>query len=193
LALGLPTNFRRARLLKRRVADAVPAVHGASVVLAGSCSSATQRQVELVKSKWDSFELDPLAIAAADDSAAEACAWAASRTGDEPILVYSTADPQRVASIQQELGKAHASELVERTMAELAKRLVAGGVRRIVVAGGETAGAVVSALGIEGLRIGPEIDPGVPWTVTLSDPPIALALKSGNFGADDFFLKAFVQ
>jgi uncharacterized protein YgbK (DUF1537 family) len=75
-------------------------------------------------------------------------------------------------------------------MAAIARGLVAKGVRRLVVAGGETSGAVVEALGVKGLRIGPAIDPGVPWTVSLGDPPLALALKSGNFGAPDFFIKA---
>ena len=76
-------------------------------------------------------------------------------------------------------------------MAEVAKGLVSRGVRRLVVAGGETSGAVVQALGISGLRIGPQIDPGVPWTASLDDPPLALALKSGNFGTNDFFTRAF--
>ena len=191
LALGLPTNYRQAGLLRRRAADGLPSIDGASIVLAGSCSTATQRQVARVKSKWDTFELDPLAIADAADAAAEAHAWASSRTGDQPLLIYSTADPAALASVQSTLGREAASALVEQTFAELAKRLVEGGVRRIIVAGGETSGAVVSALGVEGLRIGPEIDPGVPWTATLADTPIALALKSGNFGADDFFERAF--
>jgi uncharacterized protein YgbK (DUF1537 family) len=190
LALGLPSNYRRAGLLRRHDADGALRIEGPAVVLAGSCSAATQRQVDHVRSRWDTFELDPLAIAEAADSAAEACAWAASRIGDAPLLVYSTADPQRVRAVQEKLGRDAAGALVERTLAEIARRLVAAGTRRIVVAGGETSGAVVSALGVEGLRIGPEIDPGVPWTATLADEPIALALKSGNFGGDDFFVRA---
>ncbi|HWP88132.1 MAG TPA: nucleotide-binding domain containing protein, partial [Burkholderiales bacterium] len=81
--------------------------------------------------------------------------------------------------------------MVEQALGEIAKDLVARGARRLVVAGGETSGAVVTALGITGLRVGAEIDPGVPWTASLDEKPIALALKSGNFGGDDFFLKAF--
>ncbi|HEX2830820.1 MAG TPA: 3-oxo-tetronate kinase [Burkholderiales bacterium] len=191
LALGLPVNYRHEGLLKRHAADSVPSIAGPAVVLAGSCSTATQRQVARAKKQWDAFELDPLAISASADPAADAHAWASSRTGEQPILIYSSADAQRVAAAQSQLGRERASELVERTFAELAKRLVDGGVRRMVVAGGETSGAVVSALGVEGLRIGQEIDPGVPWTVTISGEPIALALKSGNFGADDFFTRAF--
>ena len=81
--------------------------------------------------------------------------------------------------------------MIERTLGDIARELMSMGVRRMVVAGGETSGAVVTALGVTGLRVGPEIDPGVPWTASLSEEPIALALKSGNFGSDDFFLKAF--
>jgi uncharacterized protein YgbK (DUF1537 family) len=81
--------------------------------------------------------------------------------------------------------------MVEQALGRVARELVAQGARRLVVAGGETSGAIVTALGVEGLRIGAEIDPGVPWTASLGDEPVALALKSGNFGSDDLFLKAF--
>jgi 3-dehydrotetronate 4-kinase len=107
-----------------------------------------------------------------------------------PVLVYSSAEPEDVAVVQHVLGKAASAALVESTFAAVARLLVAHGVRRLVVAGGETSGAVVEALGIEALAIGPQIDPGVPWTVSLGEPAIALALKSGNFGAADFFEKA---
>jgi uncharacterized protein YgbK (DUF1537 family) len=97
--------------------------------------------------------------------------------------------------VQERLGRERAGALVEETLAAIAKGLVEAGARRLVVAGGETAGAVVQALGVTGLRIGRQIDPGVPWTVSLpgslGGPPLALALKSGNFGAPDFFLRAF--
>ena len=93
--------------------------------------------------------------------------------------------------MQERLGRERAGALVEQTLAAIARGLAQRGVRRFVVAGGETAGAVVQALGVTGLRIGRQIDPGVPWTMSLGDPPLALALKSGNFGAPDFFLRAF--
>jgi uncharacterized protein YgbK (DUF1537 family) len=162
------------------------------VVLSGSCSAATQRQVAAMKAACASFELDPLRLAEGESVVEEAVAWARPRLGLSPVLIYSTADATRVADIQAKLGRERAGEAVEQALAEIAKRLVACGARRLIVAGGETSGAVVSALGIEGLRIGAEIDPGVPWTTSLGEPPLALALKSGNFGADDFFLKAFV-
>ncbi|HEX3954208.1 MAG TPA: nucleotide-binding domain containing protein, partial [Stellaceae bacterium] len=117
----------------------------------------------------------------------------------QPLLISATAPPETVAAVQQQLGREAAGALVERIMANIARGLVERGARRLVVAGGETAGAVVQALGVTGLRIGRQIDPGVPWTTSLpaSSPagsgkgPIALALKSGNFGAPDFFLRAF--
>ena len=110
------------------------------------------------------------------------------------MLVYSTADPEMVKGVQQRLGVAQAGALVERVLAGIARGLVERGVRRLVVAGGETSGAVVQALGVERLRIGTQIDPGVPWCAARSPAAngmIHLALKSGNFGGVDFFTKAF--
>jgi 3-dehydrotetronate 4-kinase len=107
------------------------------------------------------------------------------------VLIYASAAPEEVRRAQAELGRERAGALVEQAMAAIAKGLVEAGVRRLVVAGGETSGAVVQALGVTGIRIGPQIDPGVPWTASLDEPALALALKSGNFGAPDFFLKAF--
>ena len=190
LALGLPANFRSQGLLERRAVESVLEIDGSAAVIAGSCSAATQRQVAAMKESCASLELDPLALAGGDGAVEAAIDWAKVRLGSAPVLIYSTADAARVSEIQAKLGRERAGGLVERALAQIAKRLVDLGVRRLVVAGGETAGAVVSALGIEGLRIGQEIDPGVPWTASLSDPPLALALKSGNFGSDDFFLKA---
>ncbi|MGE5791624.1 MAG: nucleotide-binding domain containing protein, partial [Bacteroidota bacterium] len=109
----------------------------------------------------------------------------------EPFLVYSTAEPAQVATVQAKLGAERAATLVEDALALVAEQIVARGVRRLVVAGGETSGAVVKALRVKALAIGPQIDPGVPWTISVgSKPRIALALKSGNFGAPDFFAKA---
>ena len=191
LALGLPDNFRRQGLLRRNTRDAAAPIAGHAAVLAGSCSEATQRQVATMKRACESFALDPLRTPEEAAAADEALQWAVARLGAAPVLIYSTAAPAHVGHVQERLGRDAASAWFERTLAEIAKGLVERGVRRLVVAGGETAGAVVGALGIAGLRIGGEIDPGVPWTTSLTDPPLALALKSGNFGTDDFFLKAF--
>ena len=110
------------------------------------------------------------------------------------MLIYATATPEAVKAVQAQLGAEKAGSLVEDALAGIARGLVELGVGQLIVAGGETSGAVVKALGIKGLRIGPEIDPGVPWTAALGgERPLALALKSGNFGTPDFFLKAWEQ
>jgi uncharacterized protein YgbK (DUF1537 family) len=106
------------------------------------------------------------------------------------VLVYATAAPEEVRAVQERLGAEVAAARVEEVMAGVARGFVERGVRRLVVAGGETSGAVVQALDVRALRIGPQIDPGVPATVSVGEPALALALKSGNFGSEDFFLKA---
>ncbi|HEY3911781.1 MAG TPA: 3-oxo-tetronate kinase [Stellaceae bacterium] len=196
IALGLPGNFRRRGLLgDNTAADTLPPISGAAAVLSGSCSGATLAQVAHMEERAPAFTIDPIAAAEGADTAQQALAWATPKLGDKPVLISATAPPDRVAEVQQRLGREQAGALVERILADIARGLVAAGVRRLVVAGGETAGAVVQALGVEGLRIGRQIDPGVPWTVSLpgrsGEPPLALALKSGNFGAPDFFLRAF--
>ncbi len=192
IALGLPENFRRAgRLTRVGSAARMPPTRGYAAVIAGSCSKATQEQVAAMKRRFPSMRIDPRELA---DGAApvvdRAIGWAATQVSKGPVLVYSTAAPDAVRAAQEAVGKDRAATLVEDALAAIAKALVAHGVRRLVVAGGETAGAVVGALGVKALAIGPQIDPGVPWTFTVPGEPVALALKSGNFGADDFFLKA---
>ncbi len=191
IALGLPENFRRRGLLgDSAAADTLPSISGPAAVLSGSCSTATLAQVAYMRERAPAFTIDP--IAAAEGGVAEqALAWAKPRLGDNPILISATAPPEKVAQAQSRLGRERAGAVVEETMAAVARGLADAGVRRLVVAGGETAGAVVQALGVTGLRIGRQIDPGVPWTMSLGEPPVALALKSGNFGAPDFFLRAF--
>jgi uncharacterized protein YgbK (DUF1537 family) len=198
VAMGLPENFRRAGLLAD-IADAgaLPEVQGAAAVLAGSCSRATLMQIGRAREHVPVLELDPLAEPDAAALAARAIAWAEGKLGDTPIVIAASAPPDRVAALQAKLGREAAGELVEKALASVAETLVARGVRRLVVAGGETSGAVVSRLGVQSLRIGGEIDPGVPWTYAEGNhaeggaAPLRLALKSGNFGAPDFFLKAF--
>lgn len=191
LALGLPENFRRAGLLATRDAAVLPRIDGYAAVIAGSCSAATNAQVSVFKEYFDSYAVDPLALREGAEVAANALAWARSRVGAKPLLIYSSAQPDDVARVQAALGREQAGQLVEQTLARIAQGLVSMGVRRLVVAGGETSGAVVSALNVRGLRVGNEIDPGVPWTTSIGDEPLALALKSGNFGSADFFEKAF--
>jgi uncharacterized protein YgbK (DUF1537 family) len=118
--------------------------------------------------------------------------WVTDKVGKKPVVIAASAPPDKVAELQSRLGRDKAGALIEDAVARIAEGLVARGVRKIVVAGGETSGAVVGRLGVRSLRIGTEIDPGVPWTLAEgSGPDLMLALKSGNFGATDFFLKAF--
>jgi uncharacterized protein YgbK (DUF1537 family) len=192
IALGLPDNFRRAGLLARTgSAAAMPPLRGYSAVIAGSCSQATREQVAAMKSRCPSMRIDPTELATGAASVIDrAAGWAATQVAKGPVLIYSTAAPDAVRAAQDAVGKERAATLVEDALASIAKTLVARGVRKLVVAGGETSGAVVAALGVRALAIGPQIDPGVPWTFTVPGDPVALALKSGNFGAEDFFLKA---
>jgi uncharacterized protein YgbK (DUF1537 family) len=143
-----------------------------------------------MKRLWPAFLVDAMALVDYADPAQEALRWAEPHLSRGPVLIYSSMPPGDVARVQAALGSKRAGDLIEHTFAAIARGVVARGVRRLIVAGGETAGAVVQALGIGGLRIGPQIEPGVPWTLSLGDPPIALALKSGNFGSRDFFSKA---
>ncbi len=193
LALGLPAVLatRGWVRLDAHAAD-LPALTGPAAVLAGSCSVATQGQV----ARWigtgrPALRIDPLALARGDPVAEEALAWATQQTG-APLL-YATADATTLASTQAALGVAEAGALVEHALAHIARGLVDAGTQRLVVAGGETSGAVVQALDVHTLRIGAAICPGVPWTQAVraaGQGPLQLALKSGNFGGPEFFTEA---
>lgn len=192
VAMGLPDNFRRQGLLEQHDATALPKLEGAAAVLAGSCSRATLGQLDAARERVPVLQLDPLAMPDAKRMSAAARDWASDKLGATPVVIAASAPPDQVAELQRRLGRDAAGALIEQTMAHIAEDLVARGVRRLVVAGGETAGAVVFRLGVRSLRIGGEIDPGVPWTYAEGGAtPLLLALKSGNFGSHDFFLKAF--
>ena len=197
IALGLPANFVKAGLLQPGAkASALPSVRGWSVVLAGSASKATNAQVAAWMEKRPAFRLDPLALARGEPVLAQALAFADKHLEQQPLLIYATTTPEQVRQVQAELGVEHAGLLIEQALADIAVALQASGVRRFVIAGGETSGAVVKALGVRALRIGAQIDPGVPATISISaddSPALALALKSGNFGSVDFFEKALRQ
>ncbi len=196
VALGLPDNYRaRGWLDTASNAARLPSAEGPTAVLAGSCSHATLAQLEVAREAGcPAFRIDPLALAAGTDQVDEALRWALARLDDtRPVVVYASAAPQQVRDIQSRLGRERAGEMVEDALGRMAQGLVEAGVRRLVVAGGETSGAVVNALGIKALYIGQEIDPGVPWTLSMDGQRVFLALKSGNFGASDFFIKAFAM
>ncbi|MEU8876269.1 3-oxo-tetronate kinase [Streptomyces javensis] len=191
LAIGLPANWG---FTPSHVAAALPAPGGHRAVISGSVSAATNQQVqEFLRTGRPAFSVDPLRVAAGADVSGEALAFAESHLADGPVLFCSTEAPEAVRTVQTRLGAAEAGELVERTLARVAEGLVERGVRQLVVAGGETSGAVVRALGITELRIGPQIDPGVPWCAAALPGGITLhiTLKSGNFGGPAFFTDSF--
>lgn len=193
LALGLPAVLaaRGWVTLDAHAAD-LDAPTGRGAVLAGSCSTATQAQVaQWIAAGRPALRIDPLAIARGEPVAAQALDWARAQAGAP--LVYATADAATLAQTQAALGVAEAGALVEVTLATIARGLVEAGTQRLVVAGGETSGAVVQALGVHTLRIGAAICPGVPWTQAVraaGQAPLQLALKSGNFGGPAFFTDA---
>ncbi|RAR61004.1 uncharacterized protein YgbK (DUF1537 family) [Onishia taeanensis] len=198
LGQALPAEYRKKGWLSPvENAGRLAPASGAALVLSGSCSRATLGQVEHFLGRHEGLALDPLALAESDAPIEEALNFARARlsgAADGPVLIYASAAPQAVEAAQASLGAARAGELVERALATIAQTLVAEGVGRLLVAGGETSGAVVSALGVGELRIGEQIDPGVPWTQTQvagREAPLSLALKSGNFGGVDFFIRAF--
>ena len=193
VAIGLPANFG---LAPSSQASALPKAGGKTAVVSGSCSLATNRQVlDFIQRGGAAMAIDPLRIAAGVDVTAEVLAWAAPLIDQGPVLVYSTAEAGAVKSVQGRLGVEEAGAMVERTIAAIARGLVERGVHQLVVAGGETSGACVQALGIAQMQIGPQIDPGVPWCHARCDAApeagLHITLKSGNFGSDDFFTKAF--
>jgi uncharacterized protein YgbK (DUF1537 family) len=194
-ALGLPENFRRQGLLAPAAQQAaLAAAGGPAVVLSGSCSQATLAQVKRMAAAAPTFTLDVAALHQDFHShVAAALTWWAAQRQAPAVLMAATASPEQVAEIQDRFGREESGALVERAFAALARQLAAAGVRRFVVAGGETSGAVVSALGITALEIGAQIAPGVPATLSYGTPRYALALKSGNFGGPDFFAEALEQ
>jgi len=193
LAVGLAEHLRaRASIAK---GQRVKKVTGYAAILAGSCSQATLAQIAAVADELPMLRLEPQALAEGEAEIARAARWAKANLGAKPILIASSVAPDELARVQQALGRERAATLIEDAFRSLARLLLQAGVRRFVVAGGETSGAVVEALsaelGFQALAIGAEIAPGVPWTTSIDGEPVALALKSGNFGGQDFFRHAF--
>jgi uncharacterized protein YgbK (DUF1537 family) len=196
VAIGLPANFG---IAPSNTASALPQPLGLQAVVSGSCSLATNRQVAaFIAAGRPALAIDPLQLAApggGETAVAQALAWAKDLLPQGPVLIYSSATPDAVKAVQAQLGVQATGDLVEHTLAAIARGLVGLGVRQLVVAGGETSGACVQALGISQMKIGSQIDPGVPWCHAQSDAApnggLHLTLKSGNFGTDDFFIKSF--
>lgn len=186
VAIGLPANFG---IAPNSASSVLPAVHGLQAVISGSCSRATNAQVaDFIARGQPAFVLDPLKLLNDPGQISLALTWAAQRLFGGPVLIYSTAQPDALKAVQEKIGVQQAGELVENALAKIAQGLIELGVGQLVVAGGETSGAVVQALGMNQLQIGEQIDPGVPWC---AGNGIHITLKSGNFGTPDFFTKAF--
>ena len=191
MAMGLPENFRRAgKLQELREQIGLPRLDGPIAILSGSCAQATQDQVEAASHHLPRIDLEPMALLDGKVTPSSILQQARDELARATVLISSTASSERVKEIQERGGKERASEAVERAFAGLARGLVDLGVTKLIVAGGETSGAVAKALGIRRLQIGPEIDPGVPWMIHLDEPKLLLAFKSGNFGSKRFFMKA---
>lgn len=188
IAIGLPHNFIARGEAAGSVA-AVPYIDGPEAILVGSCSSTTRRQIT------EHAKTHPVLMIRAGDVLSGNCtvedlvAFIRARQGQAP-LIYTSADPDEVAAAQALYGREKVSSALDNLFAGTARALVNSGIRRLVVGGGETSGAVVGALNLGALTIGEEIDIGVPVLVSRGERPVALALKSGNFGSTDFFAKA---
>ncbi len=187
IAMGLPENFRRAGLIGKS-ASGWAGEAGPAVVLSGSCSNATRAQVARHVAGHPHLEVTADAVMHGRLTAQSVASFLIEHRDETPIA-FSSADPAVVARMQENFGREAVADALEGLFAEVAREVTAAGVTRLIVAGGETSGAVVSGLDLGALEIGPEIDPGVP-ALRAADRPLALALKSGNFGGEDFFDKA---
>ncbi len=194
LAIGLPANFG---IEPNAQAAVLPVSTGQRAIVSGSCSRATQAQVaNFIESGGQAVALDPVGLSQDRAKLEQYRADAVAAMAKGPVLVYSTTTPEQLAQVQSSLGAMQAGEMVEQWLASIACSLVEAGAGQLIVAGGETSGAVVQALGIEQLRIGAQIDPGVPWCHGVARLaggalPLHISLKSGNFGGVDFFTRAF--
>ena len=191
IAIGLPQNFDGLAGGKHSSQNWTGEA-GKCVAICGSCAAATRAQIAAHKTAGQPvLSLDSAAVITGEFGISDALAWAEETLAASPDavpLIYSSAEPEEVRKIQQEFGRELAAEAFESFFGALAVAVVNDMASRLIVAGGETSGAVVEALGLPALIIGPEIDPGVP--ALRGGPALTLALKSGNFGAEDFFLKA---
>jgi 3-dehydrotetronate 4-kinase len=194
IGLGLARALVASGRVRSNALNAMPdaSVGGPAACLAGSCSQATLRQIASAETEMPVLHLDPERVITGKDEARRALAWAKDRIGDGPVLIASSSTPDEVAALQSRHGRDAAGHAIEQAMADIAEGLVQSGVRRLVIAGGETSGAVVDRLGIPGFLVGAEIAAGVPVlrAVGVKNGEMLLALKSGNFGGPEFFSDA---
>jgi uncharacterized protein YgbK (DUF1537 family) len=191
IALGLPRNFIRAGLAQGSVPQ-TSSIAGPEAILAGSCSGKTREQIDHHAKHHPTLALDVDAIVEERLLVEDVVHFLRDNEGKAP-LVFTSANPEAVGNIQARYGAARVSAAIDGFFGKVAQQLIKSGVRRLIVAGGETSGAVVSALELGPLAIGREIDPGVPVLTSGATSQIALALKSGNFGSSDFFIKTLAM
>ncbi len=192
VSMGLPRNYRRVGLLPNQPLPLeLPKLGGPVAILSGSCSTATQEQLKILSQQIPGIFLDPIALTEGEENYSLILDKVERNLDKGAILVYSTSSPEKVEDIQRTLGKRRAEEIIGETFARLTGYLQSQEVRKYIVTGGETSAVIARALGVKKIYVGPEIDPGVPWTVCYEQGgPILLAFKSGNFGEPDFFIRA---
>ena len=191
LAMPLPALLRKGGMLTDTVSPLpAPDLPPGAIVLSGSCSDMSNRQVAAYLAQGrPGLRLDPLNLA--QHGADAVFDWLKKQDLAQAPLIYATSQPDAVRAAQAALGASQAGEIIEQTLAACASMAFDMGARRVVVAGGETSGAVTQALGVTRLDIGPEIAPGVPWCYCdIGGHRAALTLKSGNFGTESFFVDA---
>ena len=193
--VGLRGNFSQLNTVGEN-SQRPPKVRGRAVVLAGSCSEATRKQLKAIADSWPVYAIVPGDVIRGEVAVSDIIQWCQEQSSECPVVVYSSADPSDVQETQSQFGRERSGQIIESLFGEVAQGLVGDGFDKLIVAGGETSGAVVNALGVLSMRICQEIDPGVPWTEAPCELHgeklnLALALKSGNFGSVDFFEKAF--
>lgn len=193
IAIGLPGIYRRLGLQTISRANRFRyRSRGRSAILAGSCSVATRGQiVKAIAAGFPTRKLDAVELDRNPSTIDEACAWALKQDAIKPVLIYASDAPEQVELVKRILGEPRASRVVENALGGIAKFLIANGFDRLIIAGGETSGAVIQATSLKALQVGPEIAPGVPWMYSAHTPELAIALKSGNFGNDDFLISAW--
>ncbi|MDT0176003.1 four-carbon acid sugar kinase family protein [Enterobacter sp. BRE11] len=191
LAIGLARQWAEGGSAGADAENAGRPQGGRAVVISGSCSQMTNRQVSAYRQLAPSHEVEVTRCLENAEAYAQAlCDWVVAHS-DQPLapLLYATADAQQLQKIQQQYGAQRSSEAVEQLFAAVTRELSARGWQRFIVAGGETSGVVAQSLGVTGFHIGPTISPGVPWVRDIYQP-LSLALKSGNFGDEAFFRRA---
>jgi uncharacterized protein YgbK (DUF1537 family) len=197
LAMALPSTWG---FQPSSESSRLPLPKGRKMIISGSCSAATIAQVEhFIKHGGGARFLDPARLLENfEDQVEEILAWADSCWNSNPglpLLVYSTATPSAVESLHSQLGVTRCGNLIEQALSKIVAAVSSKGLGRLIVAGGETAGICARALGIQQMQIGPQIEPGVPWCHAIlpsgASDGMHVAFKSGNFGSDEFFTKAF--